>query len=118
MLLSSIDPVHPIIQAQPIISLSVPVCFSSTAMDLPFSIFVSRVLLFVEPLPLLIGPRGIVFHAFCVYPLFVAAVSVVLFVVILPAGVVVATTTAYVAVVDSASAFVAAAVSFISLSDA
>ena len=82
----------------------------------PSQFFVSQVPLFVEPLPLLIGPRGIVFHAFCVYPLFAAAVDVVLFVVIFSAGVVVATTTAYVAVVAAASTLVVAAVSFIALS--
>ena len=60
-------------------------------------------------MPLLTGPSDIVFHAFCVYPLFVAAVGVVFFVVIFATGVAVATTAASVAVV--------AAVSFIALSD-
>ena len=97
--------------------MAVPVCSYSTALDLPFSNFVSQVSLFVEPLPLLIGPRGIVFHDFCVYPLFVAAIGVVFFVVIFSAGVVVATTADSNAVVAANSAFVVSAVSFIALSD-
>ena len=53
---------------------------------------------------------------FCVYPLFVAAVGVVFFVVIFAAGVVVATTSASAAILAVSSAFVVAAVSFITLS--
>ena len=79
--------------------------------------FVRQVPLFVEPLPLLIGPRWIVFHAFCVYPFFVAAVGIVFYVVIFATGVVVATTTASVAVVAATSVFVVANVSFIFLSN-
>ena len=83
----------------------------------PSQFFVSQVPFFVETLPLLIGPHGIVFHTFCVYPLLVAAISIVLFVVIFSDGVVIVTTTASVAVVATASAFFVAAVSFIALFD-
>ena len=79
--------------------------------------FFSQVPLFVEPLPIIIGLCRIVFPACCVYPLLVAAVGVVFFVVIFSAGVVVAATAASAVVVAAVSAFVVAAVSFVALSD-
>ena len=79
--------------------------------------FSSKVLLFVEPLPLLIGPRGIVLDACCVYQLFVAAVGVFSLLTFFPLVVWLPSPPPLPPLLLPPPLFFGAAVSFIALSD-